>query len=74
MYCSYVVIHVAIATHVCKCGYVLLHQLWEYRAAVWIVGYCLILSDVSHIVSKFINFQVAKMYRNNGTFYGDTKL
>ena len=24
---------------------------------------------LSHIVVKFMNFQVAKMYGNNGTFY-----
>ena len=33
-----------------------------------------ILSDISHMLSKLINTQVAKMYGNNGTFYEDTKI
>ena len=37
-------------------------------------GYCLKLLDISRIVLKFINFQVAIMYGNNGTFYGGIKI
>ena len=34
-----------------------------------------ILSDIFiYILSKFINFWVAKMYGNNGMFCGDTKI
>ena len=33
----------------------------------------LILLDISRIVLKFMNFWVAKMYGNNGMFYGSTK-
>ena len=39
-----------------------------------IIGYCLILSDISRIIFKFMKFRVAKMYGNNGTFYGGTKI
>ena len=44
-----------------------------YRAAVCI-GYYWLLPDISCKVLKFMNFQVTKMYGNNGTFYGDTKI
>ena len=43
------------------------------RAAAWIGCYWL-LSDISCIVLKFINFRVAKMYGNNRMFYGGTDL
>ena len=33
-----------------------------------------ILSDIIHILSKFMNFWVAKLYVNNGTFYDGTKI
>ena len=40
--------------------------MYVYRMAAW-AGY-------HHILSKFVNFRVAKMYGNNGTLYRDTKI
>ena len=48
----------------------------SYRVAAWI-GYYRLLSEIIgyfHIVLKFMNFRVAKMYGNNDTFYGSTKI
>ena len=48
-----------------------------YRAAAWI-GYYQLLPDVigyfPYNFFKLMDFQVAKMYGNNGTFYGGTKI
>ena len=33
-----------------------------------------ILSDIACMISKFMNFWVAKMHGNNGMFYGGTKI
>ena len=41
----------------------------DYRVVAWIE----MLSNISHIVSKFVNFRVAKINGNNGMFYGGTK-
>ena len=48
-----------------------------YRAAVWIGHYRLLPEIIGYFpysCKKPMNFQVAKMYENNGTFYGGTKL
>ena len=47
-----------------------------YRVAAWI-AYNRLLPDIIgyfRIVLKFMNFRVAKMYENNGMFYGSTKI
>ena len=49
----------------------------QYKAAAWIGYYQLLQRDIIryyHIVLKFMNFRVAKMYRNNAKLYGSTKI
>ena len=47
-----------------------------YRAAAWIGHYQLLPEIIGYFPYsfKFMNFQVAKMYENNGTFYYGTKI
>ena len=46
-----------------------------YRAAAWIRYYWLLPDIIGYFLysCKSMNFQMAKMYGNNGTFYGGKK-
>ena len=54
--------------------YEVVHLTIERLCGQDIISYCLILLDISRIVLKYTDFRVPKMYGNNDTFCGSTKI
>ena len=75
--CAYVYVHACTYEYVC-CVCVLLkaqisNKYMQYRAAAWI-GYYQLLPDIIGYFPYNFKIWVAKMYGNNGTFYGGTTI